>query len=136
MDSQLYPFRVAHWIASALGVIALVLTMTGIYAVLAYVVALREKEIGIRLALGATRRMVVGLVVRQSVRLALIGTLVGAVLALGAARFVASHLTMIPAFDAGALAVGVLTVFAAALVAAYVPSRRAANVDPGTSLRL
>jgi predicted permease len=132
---QLYPFRAAHWVASALGAIALLLTITGIYGVLAFVVALREKEIGIRLALGATRRAIVGLVVRQSIRLAAIGVVAGALLALGAARFISSHLTMIPAFDAVAFVAGMAIVLAAALAAAYVPSRKAADVDPVESLR-
>jgi len=132
---QLYPFRAAHWVASALGAIALLLTITGIYGVLAFVVALREKEIGIRLALGATRRAIVGLVVRQSIRLAAIGVVAGALLALGAARFISSHLTMIPAFDSLAFVAGMAIVLAAALAAAYVPSRKAANVDAVESLR-
>jgi predicted permease len=135
VDVQVYPFRAAHWVASALGVIALLLTITGIYGVLAYVVALREKEIGIRLALGATRRIIVGLVVRQSIRLAVTGVVAGAALALGVSRFIASRLTMMPAFDAVALVAGALVVLVAAIAAAYVPSRRAANVDPIESLR-
>ena len=132
---QLYPFRAAHWVASALSVIALLLTITGIYGVLAFVVALREKEIGIRLALGATRRAIVGLVVRQSIRLAAIGVFAGALLALGAARFISAHLTMIPAFDAIAFVSGMVIVLAAALAAAYGPSNRAANLDAMESLR-
>ena len=125
---QVYPFRAAHWVASALGAIALLLTITGIYGVLAFVVVLREKEIGIRLALGATRRVIVALVVRQSVRLAMIGVIAGAVLALGASRFIAAHLTMIPALDAIALVAGMVLVLTAAVAAAYGPSRRAASV--------
>jgi len=132
---QLYPFRAAHWVASALGAIALLLTITGIYGVLAFMVALREKEIGIRLALGATRRAIVGLVVRQSIRLAVIGVVAGALLALGAARFISSHLTMIPAFDAAAFVSGMAIVLTAALAAAYGPSRRAASVDAMESLK-
>jgi len=132
---QLYPFRAAHWVASALSAIALLLTITGIYGVLAFVVALREKEIGIRLALGATRGGIVGLVVRQSIRLAAIGVVAGALLALGAARFISSHLTMIPAFDAVAFVWGMAIVLAAALAAAYGPSRRAASVDAMESLK-
>ena len=132
---QLYPFRAAHWVASALGAIALLLTITGIYGVLAFMVALREKEIGIRLALGATRRAIVGLVVRQSIRLAVIGVVAGALLALGAARLISSHLTMIPAFDAAAFVSGMAIVLTAALAAAYGPSRRAASVDAMESLK-
>ena len=135
VEVQLYPFRAAHWVASALGVIALLLTITGIYGVLAFVVALREKEIGIRLALGATRRAIVGLVVRQSIRLAAVGVVAGALLALGASRFISSHLTMIPAFDVVAFVAGMVIVLAAALAAAYVPSRNAADLDPLDTLR-
>ena len=135
VEVQLYPFRAAHWVASALGAIALLLTITGIYGVLAFVVALREKEIGIRLALGATRRAIVGLVLRQSIRLAMIGVVAGALLALGASRFISSHLTMIPAFDVVAFAAGMAIVLAASLAAAYVPSRKAANLDPLETLR-
>ena len=132
---QLYPFRAAHWVASALGAIALLLTITGIYGVLAFVVALREKEIGIRCALGATRGAIIGLVLRQSIRLAAVGVVAGAVLALGASRFISSHLTMIPAFDAAAFVSGMAIVLTAALAAAYGPARRAASVDAAESLR-
>ncbi|HUQ84070.1 MAG TPA: ADOP family duplicated permease [Gemmatimonadaceae bacterium] len=135
VELQLYPFQAAHWIASAIGVIALLLTISGIYGVLSYVVAMREKEIGIRVALGATRGMIAGLVVRQSVRLALTGVVVGAVLALGTARFIGSRLSIIPAFDAVAAVAGSMVVLAAAMLAAYVPSRRAAAVDPAEILR-
>jgi len=132
---QLYPFRAAHWVASALGAIALLLTITGIYGVLAFVVALREKEIGLRCALGATRGAIIGLVLRQSIRLAAVGVVAGAVLALGASRFISSHLTMIPAFDAVAFVSGMAIVLTAALAAAYGPARRAASVDAAESLR-
>jgi predicted permease len=135
VEVQLYPFRAAHWVATALSAIALLLTITGIYGVLAFVVALRQKEIGIRLALGATRRAIIVLVVRQSIRLAAIGVVAGALLALGAARFISSHLTMIPAFDAIAFVSGMLIVSAATLAAAYGPSRRAASVEAVESLR-
>jgi ABC-type antimicrobial peptide transport system permease subunit len=135
VELQLYPFRAAHWIASGVGVIALLLTVTGIYGVLAYVVAMRQKEIGIRVALGATRRVIVALVVRQSIRMAATGAVAGAVLALGAARLLATKLTMIPPFDAIAVGAGTAVVLLAALGAAYVPSKRAANVDVLESLR-
>lgn len=132
---QVYPFRAAHWVASALGVLALLLTITGIYGVLAYIVEVRQREIGIRVALGATRRSVVGLIVRQSVRLAAVGTVVGATLAVGMARLIAAWFPIIPAFDAMALTGGVAVVLTAALVAAYGPARRAATADPVEALR-
>jgi len=75
------------------------------------------------------------LVVRQSIRLAAIGVVVGALLALGASRFISSHLTMIPAFDAVAFGSGMVIVLAAALAAAFGPARRAASVEVVESLR-
>ena len=135
MAMQAYPFRVAHWIASLLGGIALVLTISGVYGVLAYIVALRRKEIGIRVALGATRRIVVALVVRQSVRLAVTGVVIGSLLALGMARFGAAYIPTLPTFDGIALMGGAAIVLLSALGAAYVPSRRAAAVDPVETLR-
>ena len=132
---QVYPFRAAYWVASALGAIALALTITGVYGVLAYVVAIRRKEISIRVALGATSRTVIGLVVRQSVRLALVGVAAGSLMAFGASRFIASRLSMIPAFDAVALGSGVAIVLLATLGAAYVPTRKAVAVDPVETLR-
>ncbi len=135
MAVQAYPFRAAQWVASLLGGIALLLTISGVYGVLAYVVEIRRKEIGIRVALGATRRVVVGLVVRQSVRLAIAGVAAGSLLALGMARFSAARIPMLPAFDATALVSGAAVVLIAALAAAYVPSRRAAAVNPVETLR-
>jgi hypothetical protein len=135
MAVQAYPFRAAQWVASLLGGIALLLTISGVYGVLAYVVAIRRKEIGIRVALGATRRVVVGLVVRQSVRLAIAGVVAGSLLAAAMARFSAARIPMLPAFDAAALVSGAAVVLLSALAAAYVPSRRAAAVNPVETLR-
>ena len=75
------------------------------------------------------------MLVRQSIRLATIGVVAGALLALGASRFISSHLTMIPAFDALAFLAGMAIVLAASLAAAFVPSRKAASVDVVESLR-
>ena len=131
---QVYPFRAAHWVASALGVIALLLTVTGIYGVLAYIVALREKEIGIR---ARTRRdsaddRGAGRAPVDAARGD--GRGGGSLIALGASRFIASRLTMIPAFDAVALAAGAAIVLLAALAAAYVPSRTSGECRPGGEL--
>jgi predicted permease len=131
----LYPFKAAFWVSSAIGVIALLLTLTGIYGVLSYVVTQRSREIGIRLALGASSRAVLGLVLGQSFRLAVIGLAAGSVLALGMSRLVASQLEFIDTFDALAYAGGAAIVLAACLGAALVPSRRAAHIDPVASLR-
>src|ERR1700730_1060053 len=132
---NVYPFRVASWVGSALGGLALLLTLSGIYGVLSYLITQRTKEIGIRMALGATTGGVTRLVLKQSGRLAVIGIGLGTALALGVSRMFASHLVFINTFDLLAYSGGVLLVAAAALAAAYFPSRRAARIDPVTTLR-
>ena len=132
---QVYPFRAAHWVTMSLGVIALLLTATGIYGVLSFIVALRRAEIAVRVALGASRSQVVGLVVRQSIRLAAIGIVLGAAMALGVSMLISSQLTMIPSFDVVALIGGIIVVMLAAIGAAYVPSRQAAAVDPVAAMK-
>ena len=132
---SVYLFRVGSWLGSLLGGLALALTLSGIYGVLSYLVSQRTKEIGIRMALGATIGTVTRLVMMQSMRLAVVGIVFGTALALGVSRFLASHLVFMNTFDLLAYAVGVLLVMAAALGAAYFPSRRAARIDPVTTLR-
>ena len=132
---QRYPYRLAYWIAATLGGLALALTLAGVYGVLAYLVEQRRKEIGIRVALGAGSGQVIRLVMRQSLRLALIGTAIGALGALAFGRFLAYEIPGVELFDARAFVIGSLLVFAAAVVAALVPSRRAAGVEPLAALR-
>jgi len=122
-------------IGAALGGLALFLTLTGIYGVVSYFVTQRTKEIGIRVALGATTRTVVGLVLKQSLRLTLIGIGLGVGLALVVSRLIASSLVFMRGFDAAAFAAGVLLVASSAMAAAYVPSRRAVQIDPIQTLR-
>ena len=132
---QVYPFRATHWVSSALGIIALALTLTGIYGVLSYAVAQRTKEFGIRMALGASPPGVIALVLGESVRLAIVGIAGGVVLAMAVSSLFASRVQILNAFDLVGYAGGAVLVFVTALVAAYVPSRRAAAVDPLRALR-
>jgi predicted permease len=133
---QVYPFQAMYWVASALGVIALLLTVTGIYGVLAYVVAQRRREFGIRMALGAGGSSLIALVLRQSLRLALVGGAIGLVLAFGASRLLrAAFWRLFETSDVPAFVGGLAIVLVACLVAAYVPSRRAASVNPVDALR-
>ena len=127
--------RIAAAVMRALAALAFVLAVSGLYGVLAYLVALRRKEIGIRMALGATGTAIVGLVVRQSARLAVVGVVVGSLMAIGASKFISTRLPLIPAFDAVALFGAMAIVLLAALGAAYVPSRRAAEVNPVDCLK-
>jgi predicted permease len=132
---QVYPFRVAFWISSFLGGLTLVLTVSGMYGVMAYLVGQRSKEIGIRMALGASAAGIVRLVLGQTVRLTLLGLAIGVAAALGVSRLFASQLETIDLFDKLAYAGGIALVFTAALAASLVPSRRAVKVDPVATLR-
>jgi ABC-type antimicrobial peptide transport system permease subunit len=130
-----YAFRAASMIGAAVGGLALLLTLSGIYGVVSYFVTQRTKEIGIRIALGATTSMVIGLVLKQSLRLTAIGIAAGVVLGAGATRLISSQMIFLRVFDGAAFGSGVLVVLLTALAAGYVPSRRAAQIDPIQTLR-
>ena len=132
---QIYPFMAFSWVSSALGGIALLLTLAGVYGVLSYLVTQRTKEIGIRMALGASLPMVVGLVMRQSFLFALAGIAIGTVLSLGVSRVFQSVLVIVNTFDVVAYASGATVVLVAAMTASFAPARRAARVDPVRTLR-
>ena len=131
----LYPFQAAYWIAGALGAIALLLTLAGIYGVLSYVVVQRRRELGVRLAIGATPHEVTGLVLAQSLRLAGIGLGIGTVLALGVARLFAANIVGLSTFEPAAFAGGAMLVLLSSAIAGYLPARRAGRVDPSEALR-
>ena len=139
MDEQtatsLFPQRVALYVSASLGVVALLLALLGIYGVTAFSVAQRTREIGVRVALGAQRSHVLGLILRQGIVLAAIGVTVGSLAAFGATRLIGSMLYGVDPTDvvAFASAAGLLAV--AALTASWVPARRAARVDPIIALR-
>jgi predicted permease len=135
MVAGVYPFRAAYWIAGALGAIALLLTLTGVYGVLSYVVVQRRKELGIRVALGASAAAIVSLVLGQSLRLCAMGLVLGCFLALGVSRIFAANIVRLETFEPVAFVGGALLVLASCLVAAYIPSRRAGRVDPLEALR-
>jgi predicted permease len=132
---QRWPFKIFSWASSAIGAIALLLTLIGIYGVLSYVVAQRTKEIGIRMALGASVGGVVGQVLRQSAGYAVVGIVPGTVLALGVSKLFASVLFIVDTFDPAGYAFGASVVLIACLAAAWAPARRAARVDPMVALR-
>jgi ABC-type antimicrobial peptide transport system permease subunit len=132
---QSYPYRVMFWISGLLGGLALALTVSGIYGVLSYLVGQRTREIGIRVALGAATSSVIAMVMRQSIRLAGIGTIIGMTLSLAAAPAFASSIAALNPFDLTAYVGGAALVVAAAVCAAFDPSRRAAGIDPAITLR-
>jgi len=129
------PQRVAAALLGACSVFALLLAAVGLYGVVAYAVSARTREIGIRMALGASRASVVRLVLGTSMRLVAWGAAFGLVLSLIGGRAIGSFLGGVSAVDPIAVLAGPLVLAASALVASYLPARRAARVDPMDALR-
>ena len=132
---SLYAQKVAAALLGVLGSVSLLLAALGMYSVLAYAVTQRQHEFGIRLALGATPSNVVLLVLRRGVALTVAGVVVGAVLAIAAMRMAAGLLVGVSPSDPMAIAGSALFLGAIALLASYLPARRATKVDPVVSLR-
>lgn len=134
---QMYPMLAASWVGSLLGAIALALSISGLYGVLAYTLSQRTKEIGIRMALGATAGAVLRLVMRQSARLAAIGAALGLIVAFGVLSMLnaAIQLQNVELVDMVAFGAGLALVMAATALAAYYPARRATRVEPAQTLR-
>jgi len=115
--------------------LAMMLGALGLYGVLSYVVAERTREIGVRMALGATASTVRRMVVSQGARVVLIGAVVGIVVALASTRLLNTLLFEIDAVNGVVFATMALAMVAVGLLASYLPARRASNVDPAVSLR-
>ena len=122
-------------LAGAFGVLALTLVSVGLYGLLAYTVARRTREIGIRMALGAQRRRVVMLVLKGAARLVVIGIVLGVPAAWAGSRWVQSMLFGLTPSDPIAIAGAALLLAFVAQLAAYLPAWRASRVDPLTALR-
>jgi predicted permease len=116
------------------GVVALLLASLGLFGLMSYNVARRTNEIGIRMALGAQRRDVLRLVMRESMLLVILGVAAGLAIALFAGRFVATLLYGVPPTDALALALAIFVMIVVSAVAGYIPARRASKVDPMVAL--
>jgi macrolide transport system ATP-binding/permease protein len=117
------------------GILALLLATIGLYGVTAYTVARRTPEIGIRMALGAERAGVTSLVMRGAMSQTALGLLIGVPTALACMRFVEAELYEIKQVDAAVMATAILSLSAAALLAALIPAHRAASIDPARALR-
>jgi putative ABC transport system permease protein len=127
--------RLFGWMFSMFGVIALVLASVGVYGVISYSVSQRTQEIGVRLALGAQPTDVIRLIVRNGAAVALSGIAIGLVGAFGVTRVIQSLLIDVSSTDALSFIGVTLFLGAVALLASYVPARRATRVDPLTALR-
>ena len=133
--SQTAPRRLAVVLRSVFSAVALLLAAIGIYGVVSYAVALRTQEIGIRMALGAKRDDISRMVLRFGVRMSLIGVTVGLVAAFGLARTMAGLLFQTSTADPPTFSIVPLLLMAVAILACWVPARRATRVDPLVALR-
>jgi putative ABC transport system permease protein len=127
--------RLSASVFTVFAAIALLLAAIGTYGVMAYSVAQRTRELGIRLALGAARKDVFGLVLKQGMLLVSIGIVVGLIGALAASRALNSVLYGVGSLDLGAFFIAVSSLVLVALLACYLPARRATHVDPIEALR-
>jgi ABC-type antimicrobial peptide transport system permease subunit len=130
-----WTFQAFSTTASLLGVVGLLLAFSGTYAVVAFLVAQRTPEFGIRMALGATVQQIVSAMMNETLRVALIGLGAGLALAMAVVRALSAAIEIVPRFGARPYVVGVLIVLVATMVAALLPSLRAARIDPSKALR-
>ena len=135
LDESLVQQRFRTWLISGFAALALLLSAIGIYALISYSVTQRTREIGVRVALGAQRSHVLGMVLRDGLKLLLFGLLLGWIGAFSATRVMRSLLYSTSATDAVSFAATSITLTAVALLACYIPARRATKVDPMVALR-
>ena len=126
--------KLVLWLLGVFAVVAVVLAAIGIYGVMSYVVRQRTREIGTRIALGATQRNIVWLIMRQGTAIAVSGTAIGLLAGLAATKSLNSMLFGVSPGDPATMAAATLVLVAAVLAACYVPARRAAAVDPVQTL--
>jgi len=137
-DHKTYALWAPNMAASfslAFGVLAILLSAVGLYSVMAYVVSQRTREVGIRMALGANRADVMKLITRQGMRLAAVGVGIGLLLALALAQVLSSLLIGVSGYDVTTFLLVPAMLGAVALLACYLPARRATKVDPLVALR-
>jgi len=135
MDAGLAPFLAGGLAASGLALLTSLLATMGIYGVMAYIVRRRTHEVGVRIALGAQKLDVLGMVITQGMRVVAIGVLLGIAGAIGLGRLIASKLFGLSPLDPiSFIGVSIISLLAA-LLACYLPAKRAAKVDPMVALR-
>jgi ABC-type antimicrobial peptide transport system permease subunit len=126
--------HLASWLFGFFAVTALALAAVGIYGVLSYVIRQRTREIGMRVALGATRGNIAWMVMRQGAMIAGIGTAIGLIAGLAAGRSFGALLYATSSSDPLTLSAASATLVVTVLAACYIPARRAARIDPARTL--
>jgi putative ABC transport system permease protein len=134
-DDQLAGFRFLAVLMGVFGFVALFLSSIGVYAVMAYSVSERTHEIGVRMALGARSTDVVWMIVRRGLVLTGTGLLIGLLVTLGIARLLANIIFGVKEYDPAMFGAGLAVLAGAALLACYIPARKATRVDPMATLR-
>jgi ABC-type antimicrobial peptide transport system permease subunit len=124
------------FVVTAFATFALTLSVAGLYSVVSYLVVHARSELGVRMALGATPRRILGIVLISGCRFAAAGILLGTVLALILTRFMSSMLFGVTETDNATFALVIVLIMGVSLLAAFIPAIRATKVDPGVSLRL
>jgi ABC-type antimicrobial peptide transport system permease subunit len=135
IDESLFQERLFARVTSFFGALGALLACVGIYGVMAFAVAHRTREIGIRVALGASPGQIAAMILRETIALVGVGIAIGIVLALGGSRLISTLLYGLKPTDPLTIAMTALLMLAAAIFAGYVPARRATKVDPMVALR-
>jgi putative ABC transport system permease protein len=135
IEPQLRPWRLGTQLFTTFGLLALLVTMVGVYSVIAYAVSQRTHEMGVRMALGARMSDILGLVVGGGIRVVAVGVVAGISLSLALGRIVESLLYDVTPYDPVVMAGAAVVLLATAIVASFVPAWRAGRVDPAKTLR-
>ncbi len=135
IDDGLLRDRLMARLSGFFGMLAVLLAVIGLYGVISYMVARRRNEIGIRMSLGADRRSIISLVLRESVLLLSIGLIIGVALALAVSSAASALLFGLKSHDAATMIIATVSLAAIGLAASYLPALRAANLDPMDALR-
>src|SRR5262249_18540519 len=135
LSASLAPWRFVTWLMTTFALVAIGLAAVGLAAVIAAAVTQRTREIGVRMALGATRSSVMRLVLRQTLIIASAGTAAGLLLAMWTTPFLSSSLYDVTARDPWMFTFSASFMLAIALLASYIPARRATTIDPIVTLR-
>ncbi len=135
IEAAVYPLKVAATMLSVLGALAVLLAALGLYSVMAYAVSQRTREMGIRMAMGASSGDVLRMVVRQALAMTGVGLVAGLIAAVAGARLISSLLVNVGATDPATFAGAAALLAAVSVLASYLPARRATKVDPMTALR-